>query len=230
MSIKSIAAKIGKGALIYLGVIIALVVILAFLANTFNDDTSTAHQFSSLGSNETSSSVASGNLVPSYAPTLGPDDAKVTIIEFSDFECPFCQASFSVIRQVLNKYPNEVRLVYRHFPLKSIHPNAEALAHASMCAGEQDLFWPFHDRLFAQQGEVTSDNVIEHARAIGADTNKFLSCQNSQRWLDEIELDFAEAVSQGGRGTPTWIINEELVQGIIPLELWEQIIDELLRR
>ena len=228
MTAKSVFQKLGKGSLIYIGVIVLIVFILAFLSDALKGTTSSRGEFSALGNADARPSIASGNLVPEYSPTLGPDDAKVTIIEFSDFECPFCQASFPVIRQVLNKYPNDVRLVYRHFPLKSIHPNAEALAHASMCAGEQDLFWPFHDRLFSQQGSVHKDNVIEHARAVGADTNRFISCQNSSRWFDEIDLDFAEAVSQGGRGTPTWLVNGELVQGMIPFELWEQIIDGLL--
>lgn len=224
-----VAKKIGWGALGYIGILVGLILILAFLASSDGGDSvSNTSEFSAYSSNDNSNTVSSGELIPSHAPVLGPQDAKITIVEFSDFECPFCQAAFPTIRQLLNKYPNDIRLVYRHFPLRTIHPEAREFAHASMCANEQDLFWPFHDRLFTQQGEITSESLLKTAREVGLNPNSFLACQSSGNWYDEIDQDIADAVALGGRGTPTWVINGELVQGLLPLEVWEQIVQELL--
>ena len=170
----------------------------------------------------------SGELVPTYAPTLGPADAKVTIVEFSDFECPFCKASFLTIRSLLNEFPDDVRLVYRHFPLRTIHPLAQDLAHASMCAHDQGKFWAFHDQLFIQQESVTRENLDRIAQQVGLDTRAFRRCQDSNRFKEAVDADFADAVSLGGRGTPTWVVNGGRLEGVLPIDIWRDIVRELL--
>lgn len=229
---KRLRKKVGYGVFLYFAVIIGLVIVLsvaARLSDAPGEDRISENGLSLLSGADQISGTSSGNLVPSYAPVLGPADAKVTIVEFSDFACPFCEASFPVVRQLVNNYPDDVRLVYRHMPLKSIHPLAEDLAHASMCAKEQGKFWVMHDRLFQNQESITSaEMILSHAQAIGANVDEFEACQNSGRWDDEIQQDLVDAVQQGGRGTPTWIVNGQLIQGFLPLASWEQIIDQLL--
>ena len=170
----------------------------------------------------------SGELIPSYSPTLGPADAKVTIVEFSDFECPFCKESFQTIRSLLNEFPDDVRLVYRHFPLRSIHPLAQDLAHASMCAHDQGKFWAFHDQLFIQQESVTRENLDRIAQQVGLDTRAFRRCQDSNRFKEAVDADFADAISLGGRGTPTWVVNGRRLEGVLPLDIWRSIVQESL--
>ncbi len=226
---KTIGKKIGYGVLTYLGIILALVFILIFFTNKFENSVEPeSNGFSLLSATDQPALNASEKLVPDHSPMLGPDDAKITIVEFSDFSCPFCKASFPIIRQLLNKYPNDLRLVYRHMPLKSIHPLAEELAHASMCAKEQGKFWVMHDRLFQNQDSVTEENIVEQARAVGLAIPQFTACHESGRWENAIQQDLADAVHNGGRGTPTWLVNGQLVQGTLPLSTWETIIDQLL--
>ena len=185
----SVKKRLGYGVLIYLGVIVALVIVMAIVVDIRGpeEDSLTDNSFSLLSDLDRSNLSASGDLIPTWAPRLGPSDAPITIVEFSDFQCPFCKAAFPVIRQVVNAYPDQIQLVYRHFPLKSIHPLADDLAHASMCAHEQGKFWSFHDRLFQFQESITKENIVDNAQAIGLDITKFNECQRSGRWNDEIQ-------------------------------------------
>jgi len=211
----------GAGLVIFIGLLYGASL---YQPNQVPDEESGFTQF--IG--EVTSAQFSGELVPATAPTLGPDDAKITIVEFSDFGCPFCKASFPVIRQILSQYPDDVRLVYRHFPVDSLHPDASELAHASMCAHEQDAFWAFHDRLFQLQETSSLDELDSIAQSVGLDVRKFRRCQDSRTYEDLVQQDLRDALGLGARGTPTWIINGELVQGSLPLSLWQQIIEELL--
>lgn len=170
----------------------------------------------------------SGQLVPSTAPALGDANAKVTIVEFGDFQCPYCQRSSYVIRQVVNEFGSDVRLVYRHFPIDYLHPLASTLAHASMCAHEQGKFWSIHDRFFQHQTEIQDrDDVDAQVQAGGLNMREYNTCMFSQRWKDEIDRDLSDVIQLGGRGTPTWLVNGQKIEGHLTLETWRQIIESL---
>lgn len=169
-------------------------------------------------------------LVPATAPTLGPVTAAVTIVEFADFQCPYCRAAVYPIRQLLAAYPNDVRLVFRHFPISSVHPLAETLAQAGMCAHDQGRFWPLHDRLYQEQETLSYSRMIELARSVGIDVDRLERCMKAGTFDAAIRQDFTDAVALGSRGTPTWIVNGQKIEGALPLETWKILVDKLLAK
>ncbi len=223
----TLGKKILYGILLYLGVTAGLVVILSaalwFKPPSLTDEAEGISAYTGASYEESDQ----GELIPVWAPTLGPEDADITIIEFGDFHCPFCKASFEPVRRLVNRYPDKIRLVYRHFPIVSLHPQARELAHASMCAHEQGKFWALHDRFFQFQDDLTTETLLDHARAVGLDMQKFQSCHSSRRWYDEIDQDLAAIVSRKGRGTPSWIVNGQLLQGYLSFESWVRVLDSL---
>lgn len=217
-----------KSLAVYGGLLLVFVLIVVYLAASSSPREGASDQFTRLIDTSSLKSTFSGEMVPDYAPRLGPDDAKVTIVEFSDFECPFCKASFQIIRSLLNEFPDDVQLVYRHFPLESIHPLAKDLAHASMCAHDQGKFWAFHDQLFIQQDSVTRGSIDRIAQQVGLDVRAFRLCQDTDRFVDAVESDFNDAVALGGRGTPTWLVNGQKLEGVLPLSIWREVVNNLL--
>lgn len=168
-------------------------------------------------------------------PFRGPADAKVTIVEFSDFQCPFCSRGYQILEeQVMPEYEGKVRLFFKHLPLKSIHPWAEGAALASECAAVQstDGFWKMYHALFKNQRELNQDNlkakVTELAKAAGLDEAKFSECYEHKTALPRIEKDLAEAAAVGASSTPTFFINGRRLEGAQPLENFKAIIDEEL--
>lgn len=172
------------------------------------------------------SSTGVGSLTRSSNPILGPVDAPVQIIEFSDFECPFCQQSYSAIRTLALRYPDKVRVVYRHFPVASIHPNAVAAAEAAQCAAAQGKFWPFHDRLFQNQSAMEKIDLIRYASQVGLNDQQFLTCIETREQQAIVAEDLADGVRLGVRGTPTWFINGEKVEGALTLEGLTSVVEQ----
>lgn len=162
-------------------------------------------------------------------PAWGPADAPITIIEFSDFECPFCtQWSQEVWPAIQAKYPNQVRLVYRDFPLTSIHPNAAAAANAAACANEQAQFWEYHDLLF-NGGQGLGRTAYEmYAADLGLDLPLFSACLDEGRYDAEVNADQQYAVQLGIQSTPTFFVNGIALIGAQPFEVFEQVIDQEL--
>ena len=161
----------------------------------------------------------------------GSRNAKVTIVEFSDFQCPFCGRFYSeTLSQIEQNYinNNKVKFVYADFPLESIHPNAFPAALAARCAGEQDKFWEFHDKLFENQALLSESNYKQWAQELGLDTDKFNSCFDSKKYENQIRDDFQDGSSQGISGTPGFIINNQLVSGAQPYQVFEQAIEAAL--
>ena len=153
-------------------------------------------------------------------PVRGAKDAKVTIVEYSDFECPFCQsASTTVLPKILKDYDGKVKLVYKQFPLEQIHPWAKSAAIASVCAYEQgnDNFWKFHDLVFTKQKEISAEKSTTQfkgfAKDIGLDTNKFNSCLSSSDTTAKVQNQIQEALSVGVSSTPSFFVNGIPVQG-----------------
>jgi protein-disulfide isomerase len=153
----------------------------------------------------------------------------VQIIEFSDFECPFCLRANPTITQLLKTYGDRVRLVYRHYPLPN-HPNARPAAEASACANEQGLFWEYHDRLFANQSRLSPADLKQHAAELGLDSAKFNACVDSRRFQKDVEEDMAAGARLGVSGTPHFFINGRVLNGAQPIENFRAVIDDELQR
>lgn len=161
--------------------------------------------------------------------SFGPKDAPITIVEFSDFECPFCKRWHDQVYQPLLKaYPGKIRIVYRNLPLTQIHPQAMNAAEASLCAGEQDAYWEYHGKLFENSDALNDDLYAMLASDLGLDVTAFETCMSEHKYQSEIEADMQFAVNLGVQSTPTFFINGLAVVGAQPLSTFQQVIDDEL--
>lgn len=161
-------------------------------------------------------------------PSIGPGDAPIVIVEFSDYECPFCKRWHEQVYQpLLNAYPGRIRLVYRHLPLTSIHPEAFPAAEAAMCANEQNAFWQFHEKLFSNEA-LGSSIYTQYAQDLALDMTSFESCIAERRYQEAVQTDLDFAVNLGVRSTPTFFINGLAIVGAQPLDVFKQVIDREL--
>jgi protein-disulfide isomerase len=160
-------------------------------------------------------------------PEIGGKDAPVTIVEFSDFQCPFCGRAEPTLKQVREKYGDKVRLVYLDFPL-GIHDHAIDAASAERCAGEQGKFWPFHDAMFADQSKLAPADLKADAKKLGLDTAKFNDCLDKGKYKGAIETDMAQGRDLGVDGTPAFFINGRPLTGAQPFDKFQTTIDEEL--
>jgi protein-disulfide isomerase len=162
-------------------------------------------------------------------PVLGPADAPITIIEFSDYECPFCRKWYQeVLLPLLDKYPDQIRFVYRDLPLTSLHANAFPAAEAANCAGEQGKYWEYHNALFEMPFALGRDAFIQLATDLGLNVEDFTGCIDSRRYRDEVEADFQFAVNLGIQSTPTFFVNGIAIVGAQPYAVFEQVIEKEL--
>ncbi len=167
----------------------------------------------------------------------GNPKAKVTIIEYSDFECPFCSRFHPTVMQVLEEFSDDVNWVYRHFPLTSIHPSAMSAAIASECAGDvggNDAFWGFTDKLFSNQHSLGNSLYTRIASEIGLSEDAFSSCLNSGKYQDKVRADMQNATDAGGRGTPFSVIVTDKgdvfpFSGALPYENVRALVVEALK-
>jgi protein-disulfide isomerase len=166
------------------------------------------------------------------SPVRGEASAPVTIVEFSDFHCPYCRTVQPTLLQVLDRYPGKVRLVYKDLPLDGLHPNARRASIAARCAGEQGRFWQFHDALYSgSTGTDTSPETMKGiAEKIGIDVASFAQCAQSERHAAGIQQDMAQAEKLGLSGTPAFFVNGRLLTGAQPLEGFAKVIEEELSR
>lgn len=158
----------------------------------------------------------------------GDKNAKVTLIEFSDFQCPYCGRVEPTIEKILKDYSGKVRLVYRHFPL-SFHENAQKAAEASECASEQGKFWEMHDKMYANQTTLTVDDLKGYAKGLGLNTSQFNSCLDSGKYASKVSAQEAEGQAAGVNGTPATFVNGTLVSGAVPYEQFKAAIDAALK-
>lgn len=164
-------------------------------------------------------------------PAIGPQDAPVLIVEFSDFQCSFCaRFATETLGQILDTYGDQVRLVFRDFPLTSIHSQAQKAAEASQCAYEQGKYWEYHDSLFQNQQALDVDSLKGYAQELGLDTGAFNECLDFGKYTSEVQNDLAQGQSYGVTGTPTFFINGRLLRGAKPLSAFEAMIEEELAR
>lgn len=155
---------------------------------------------------------------------LGRPDAPVQIIEFSDFQCPFCSRAHDTVEEVMSAYAGKIRLVFRHFPL-DFHAQAPKAAEASLCAHEQNKFWEYHDVLFKNQQKLQIEDLKGHATQLGLDAAKFNECLDSGRMAATVKTDTEAAKKVGVNGTPAFFINGQMISGAQPIDAFKQIID-----
>lgn len=164
------------------------------------------------------------------APIRGDASAPVTIVEFSDFHCPFCRSVQPTLTTLLNRYKGKVRLVYKHLPLDSLHPQARRVSEAAYCAGRQDKFWQFHDAVYADTSGDAGDAVLARfAQAAGLDQAAFTACLADGEARQAVARDATEGEGLGLTGTPGFFINGRELNGAQPLEAFVAVIDEELR-
>ena len=159
-------------------------------------------------------------------PERGPKNASVTIIEFSDYQCPFCQKAEDVVDQVMKTYADKVRLVYRDYPL-SFHPNARPASEAAACANAQGKFWEYHAKLFHGDG-LEPEKLKTYADQVGLDRKKFDDCLEKKPFKAEIDKDVKDGEKAGVNGTPAFFINGRMLSGAQPFEKFKEVIDDEL--
>ncbi|MFZ6027250.1 MAG: DsbA family protein [Chloroflexota bacterium] len=156
----------------------------------------------------------------------GSMDAEITIIEFSDFQCPYCQKWYvEVLQPLLEMYPGQIRFVYRDFPLFNIHPEALPAAIAANCAGEQGKYYEFHNSLFDGKYGLNADAYTKYASDLNLDGEQFAACVETQKYSDEVMADYEWATTLGIQSTPTFFINGIPLVGAQPLETFKMVID-----
>ncbi len=158
----------------------------------------------------------------------GDPNAAVTIVEFSDFQCPYCKQVQATLKDLLAKYRGRIKLAYKDFPLRQIHPNAQIAAEASRCAVEQGKFWEYHDVLFADQTRLDKPGLIATAQRLGLDEKSFRSCLESGKFKAGVDGDLQDGIKAGISGTPGFLVDGIFVNGSQPQQEFERIIDREL--
>ncbi len=161
-------------------------------------------------------------------PEIGPGNAPVTIVEFTDFECPYCRSEEPTLRRLRDKYAGTVRFIHMDFPL-SKHPYAMVAALAARCADEQGQFWPYHDALLASQQPLSVADLKDLAERLGLSSESFDSCLDGRKYESIVRADKAEGERYGVRGTPSFLINNHLIDGALSFSALEELITPSLR-
>lgn len=165
------------------------------------------------------------------APYAGGEDAKVTIVEFSDFQCPFCAKAAQTVKQIKEKYGKKVKVVFKQFPL-SFHSQAKKAAVASLCANEQgrDSFWKLHDEFFSNQASLAPEKIKESAKKLGLDSTKFDKCLDDNKFIAQVEKDIIQGRDLGVKGTPTFFVNGMIFLDGHDFNKFSEFIDQELAR
>ena len=185
-------------------------------------ETQKAQQVSSI-------SEAVNALIHPHNPQLGPPDAPITLIMFIDFECPFCSLSFPILESVIETYGPALRVVFKHTPIESIHPLAKQASVAAQCAHEQNQFWAYYRLLFSTE-QLDTDSLITHAKTLNLNLSTFSTCLTSEEIQKQILTDLQDGLTLKLKGTPTYIINNQKVEGVVPKETWDSIILNALQK
>ncbi|MDP3964609.1 MAG: DsbA family protein [bacterium] len=188
--------------------------------------------------NSNTNAAAAPSAAPSVNLEVGEDDyirgnpdAKITLIEYSDYECPYCSRFHESAMQLVAAYPDDVRWVYKHFPLDSLHPQARPAAQAAECAAEQggnDAFWEYSDALFENQATLGDELFTQLAGDLGLDVNAFTECYDSDTYADKVSADYQEGINAGVRGTPGNFLNGKSLGGAVPYSQLEAEVKALL--
>ncbi|MDB5604828.1 MAG: oxidoreductase [Bradyrhizobium sp.] len=162
------------------------------------------------------------------APSKGPEHARITLVEFSDFECPYCSRAVSQVDALMVAFPRDIRLVYKQFPL-STHPHARMAAVAALAANEQGKFWEMHDKLFANYHQLSRERILALAKEIGLDVNRFTADVASGKFDPVVAKDFKDGEDAGVNGTPAFFINGKHYNGPMALDMVKPLIEAELK-
>jgi protein-disulfide isomerase len=163
-------------------------------------------------------------------PAQGPENAPVTIVEFADYECGYCRMWYQeVFSQLMAKYGDKIRFVFRDFPL-DFHPNSQPAAEAANCAGEQERYWEYQDQLWGTGEGLDSASLRQYAQGGGLDLNAFDACVRDNRYADEIRQDMLDGMRNGVNGTPAFLVNGRLIPGALPYDDFAAIIEQELNQ
>ena len=165
------------------------------------------------------------------APVKGPSSAKVTIVEYSDFQCPFCSKAAVTVADLEKKYGKKIKIAFKNFPLP-FHNQAKLAAEAAQCAKEKDgkYFWKLHDAMFADQSKLDKTNLLATAKKIGLNEAEFKTCLESGKYKNVIESDIAEGQKLNIKSTPTFFVNGKIINGAQPIEVFTEVIEEELSK
>jgi protein-disulfide isomerase len=158
------------------------------------------------------------------AASQGPDDAPVVIVEFSDFQCPFCARATQTMQEIMKRYPKQVRWVFKHFPL-DFHPDAKLAHAAAMAAGAHGKFWEMHDLLFLRQNAIKREHLIKYAEELGLDIDRFRASLDSEEYQMQMDQDVSEGKRLDVSGTPTFFVNGKRMVGAKPIEDFVSIVE-----
>ena len=167
--------------------------------------------------------------IPADQPTMGPGNAPVTLVEFSDFQCPFCKRTQPTVDQVLKEYGDKLRFVYMDYPLP-MHGRAKPASLAARCAGDQGKYWEMYQNLMSGQGDLSDDDLKKRAAALSLDPAVFGACYDSKKHESAIQTTYETGSGLGVTGTPSFFINGRMIVGAQPIEQFRSIIDEELTR
>jgi protein-disulfide isomerase len=165
------------------------------------------------------------------APSMGPANSPVTLVEFSDFQCPFCRQFWPTLKQVEEKYKDKVRIIYRQYPIPSLHPFATKAAEASLCANDQGKFWEMHDLMFQEQNQLAIKDLKLKAGRLGINQKEFDGCLDAGKYAEKVQEDTREGSRFGVTGTPALFINGVIVDGgSVPFETLAALLDAEIAR
>lgn len=162
-------------------------------------------------------------------PSLGVQDAKVTLVTFADFSCPYSRDASYTLRSFMTDATTSVQYIYRDFPLDDIHPFARLAAQAGVCADAQGKFWIFHDRLYAEQAQISREFLLALATQVGLSRARFEACLEAPETVAEVQEDYEEGIAAGVRGTPTFFLNGLRIPGAIPLPALQALVGAALQ-
>ena len=174
--------------------------------------------------------VSREKLVKEGSQVLGDKDAKVVIVEFSDFQCPACKAAHPIVKRITSEYGKKILFVYLHFPLMVAHQYALKAAEAAEAAGEQGKFWEDHDILFENQENLKTDDLKRYAQDLGLDIKKFEEALNSGKFNGKVTGDMDDGENLEVSSTPTFFINEQMHKGVLPYDQFKELLDKELAK
>ncbi len=158
----------------------------------------------------------------------GPGDAPVTVVEYGDYECPYCRGAFRDVHRMLDEYPAKIRFVFRNFPIQQVHPHAEQAAEAAEAAAAQGKFWQMYEQLLQPYARLDTDALVDYAQKIGLDIPRFRADITDQRYARKINDDVQEGLRNGVNQTPKFYVNGQRVDGKVPLEHLEELIRDAI--
>lgn len=197
------------------------------LAYTTTDFTRAASAFAAKAAANAGPTVG---LLGTSDPSLGPASAKITVVEFADFGCPYSQEVAPIVRAISKQYATDVRIVFRNYPIDELHPGATIAAQAGGCANEQGKFWEYHDAVFAaqtSQPEISVASLSTIAGGLGLNVEQFARCIESGYYAKDVSEDVSDGATAGVVGTPTFFFNGQKVEGSIPFTIFNQIINAM---